>query len=164
MNKMPINKKEKIVYTFLMVVFMVIAMTTYNVFLHEGFSIGGIKNIWLLFPLTFLVAFLVEWFLVAPVAFRIATKLVNKDESEMKKGLVTAFCFVAGMVISMSLYGSILMHGFSIETIFTWGRNICFNFIVAFPIQVFIARPIIGIVFRTLFPIGTIVDLSKISK
>lgn len=164
MNKMPINKKEKIIYTFLMVVFMVIAMTTYNVVLHEGFSMSGIKNIWLMFPLTFLVAFLIEWFFVAPTAFRIASKLVGKDESEMKKGLVTAFCFVTGMVISMSLYGSILMHGFSIDTILVWGRNICFNFIVAFPLQLFIARPFIGTVFRALFPIGTIVDLNHTIK
>lgn len=163
MNKMPVNKKEKIVYTFLMVIFMVVVMTTYNVFLHEGFSIGGVKNAWMMFPLTFLTAFIVEWFIIAPLAFRTAARFLKKDDPEIKKGLVTALCFVSGMVISMSLYGSILMNGLSAATLPVWGKNICYNFILAFPLQVFIARPLIGTIFRELFPVGTIIDI-KMSK
>jgi len=85
---MPINKKEKIIYTFLMVVFMVMSMSSYNVFLHNGFSFDGIKNVWLMFPLTFLVAFLIEWFIVAPLAIKLSCRLIREKDSEAKKGLL----------------------------------------------------------------------------
>jgi len=61
----------------------------------------------------------------------------------------------------MSLYGSLMINGISANTISNWDINIGLNFIVALPLQVFIARPLIGTLFRALFPIGTIVQLSK---
>jgi hypothetical protein len=40
-----------------------------------------------------------------------------------------------------------------------WLKAIPTNFIMAYPLQVIIAGPLVGIVFRKLFPLGTIVEL-----
>lgn len=156
---MPINKKEKLVYTFLMVIFMAGAMTTYNVLLAEGFSVQSIQHAWLIFPVMFTIAFIIEWFIVAPIAFRAVGKLIKATDSEAKKGLTTALCFVLGMASLMSLVGTIIFGGFTANIPLLWLKAFCVNFPVAFILQVAIARPLIGSLFRSLFPIGTIVEV-----
>ncbi len=157
MNKMPINKKEKLVYTFLMVTFMAIIMTTYYVVIAEGFSVESLKNAWLAFPLMFCVAFLCEWFIVANIAMGISYKVLKENDPLMKKILITAFLFVSGMVILMSFFGTAIFNGFTSDFFMLWIQAIPKNFALAFPLQVVLAGPFIGFVFRKLFPVGTIV-------
>lgn len=154
---MPVNKKEHLVYTFLMVVVMASVMTTYNVILHHGFSTESIKIAWITFPFTFVAAFLVEWFFVGKLALKIAHKILKESDALIKKILVTAFCFVTGMVVLMSFIGPIIANGFTSDILTIWLQGIPINFAMAFPLQVIIAGPLVGFVFRKLFPIGTIV-------
>jgi hypothetical protein len=157
MNKMPINKTEHLVYTFLMVVFMASVMTTYNVLLHNGFSLESMKIAWLLFPFTFVTAFLCEWFLVSKLAMALSRKFLKEEDLLIKKILITAFCFVTGMVVLMSFFGPLIANGFSSDLIEIWIKGIPINFAMAFPLQVIIAGPLVGFIFRKIFPIGTIV-------
>jgi hypothetical protein len=161
MNKMPINKKEHLVYTFLMVVFMASVMTTYNVILHNGFSLESLKVAWLLFPFTFVAAFLCEWFLVGKLAMGLSHKLLKEDDVLLKKILVTALCFVTGMVVLMSFLGPIIASGLSSDIIGIGLRGIPINFAMAFSLQVLIGGPLVGFVFRKLFPVGTLVVPSE---
>lgn len=156
MNKMPINKKEHLVYTFLMVLFMAAVMTSYNVILHNGFSVESIKIAWLMFPFTFVTAFLCEWFLVGKLAMKLSHKLLKQDDLIIKKVLITALFFVTGMVVLMSFFGPLLANGFSTDILEIWGKSIPVNFAMAYPLQVIIAGPVVGYVFRKLFPVGTL--------
>ncbi|MCX2451406.1 DUF2798 domain-containing protein [Pedobacter sp. PLR] len=153
---MPINKKEHLVYTFLMVLFMAAVMTSYNVILHNGFSVESIKIAWLMFPFTFVTAFLCEWFLVGKLAMKLSHKLLKQDDLIIKKVLITALFFVTGMVVLMSFFGPLLANGFSTDILEIWGKSIPVNFAMAYPLQVIIAGPVVGYVFRKLFPVGTL--------
>jgi hypothetical protein len=162
MNKMPINKTEHLVYTFLMVIVMASVMTTYNVVLHYGLSLESLKTAWLTFPFTFVAAFLCEWFLVGKLAMKLSHKFLKEEDPLFKKILVTAFCFVTGMVVLMSFFGPLIANGLSSDLILIWAKSIPVNFAMAFPLQVLIAGPLVGFVFRKFFPIGTIVVPNKV--
>jgi hypothetical protein len=158
MNNMPVNKKEHLVFTFLMVFFMAIVMTTYNVITHNGLSVESIKIAWLMFPFTFVTAFICEWFIVGKLAMKLANRLLKEEDPTIKKVLVTALCFVSGMVTMMSLLGPILANGLSADLLQIWVQNIPVNFAMAYPLQVIVAGPLISFIFRKLFPLGTLVD------
>jgi hypothetical protein len=157
MNRMPINKTEHLVYTFLMIIFMSSVMTTYNVVLHKGLSMESLKIAWLMFPFTFFTAFLCEWFLVGKLAMKLSHKFLKEDDLLLKKILITAFCFVTGMVVLMSFLGPLIANGLSSDLIEIWMKGIPINFAMAYPLQVIVAGPLVGFVFRKLFPVGTII-------
>jgi hypothetical protein len=161
MNKMPINKTEHLVYTFMMVIFMASVMTTYNVILHNGLSMESLKIAWLMFPFTFVAAFLCEWFLVGRLAMRLSHKFLKEDDLLLKKILITALCFVTGMVVLMSFFGPLIADGLSSDLIEIWIKGIPINFAMAFPLQVIIGGPLVGFVFRKFFPVGAIVVTSE---
>lgn len=153
---MPVNKKEEFVYTVFMVVFMALIMLSYNVILRNGLSMESIKIAWLGFPLTFVVAFLIEWFIVGKFGMALAFKILKEDDPVFKKILIIPLLIVSGMVTFMSLYGAVLTVGFSAELPREWLNNMGLNFIVAYPLQVLIARPVVSFIFRKIFPVGTI--------
>ncbi|MFV5701113.1 DUF2798 domain-containing protein [Flavobacterium sp. XS2P12] len=158
---MPVNKTEHLVYTFLMVLFMASVMTTYNVVLHNGLSVESLKIAWLTFPFTFVAAFLCEWFLVGKLAMKLSHNFLKEDDLLLKKILITALCFVTGMVVLMSFLGPLIANGLSSDLIEIWVKGIPINFAMAFPLQLIIAGPLVGFVFRKYFPIGTIVVPSE---
>lgn len=45
MIQIPVNKREHLVYTFLMVIVMCLGMTSYNVIQHEGFTLEALKKL-----------------------------------------------------------------------------------------------------------------------
>ena len=155
-TRMPVNKKEEFVYTVFMVVFMALIMLSYNVILRNGLSMESIKIAWLGFPLTFVVAFLIEWFIVGKFGMALAFKILKEDDPVFKKILIIPLLIVSGMVTFMSLYGALLTVGFSAELPREWLNNMGLNFIVAYPLQVLIARPVVSFIFRKVFPVGTI--------
>lgn len=158
---MPVNKKENLVYTILMVLVMASVMTMFNVSVHQGFSFESLKKAWLLLPITATIAFLVEWFFVSKTAFALIGRLVKEEDPLPKKILISAFCFVIQMVLIMSIIISLLFKEFNS----TWFSDLLItilrNFIMAYLLQVLIAGPLVGIVFRKLFPLGTIVTPVK---
>lgn len=154
---MPVNKKESLVYTILMVLVMASVMTMFNVSVHQGFSFDSLKKAWLILPITATIAFLVEWFFVSKTAFALIGRLVKEEDPLPKKILISAFCFVTQMVLIMSIIISLLFKEFNS----TWFSDLLItisrNFVMAYLLQVLIAGPLVGIVFRKLFPLGTIV-------
>ena len=113
MNRMPTTLKEHLIFTFLMVFFMCLVMINYNVILHNGFSVESIKKAVLMFPLTFVVAFICEWFIVGRVAMILVTKFITEHYPIFKKILITALFFVTGMATLMSLYGALITDGYT---------------------------------------------------
>ena len=157
MSLMPVNKKESLVYTILMVIVMAGVMTTYNIAIHDGLSLQTLKKAWLVLPISGTIAFLVEWFFVSKTAFALISKFVKNEDPLPKKILISALCFVTQMVLIMSIIGSLLFNEISENWFSELLITIPRNFIMAYPLQVLVAGPLVGFVFRKLFPLGTIV-------
>ncbi|MGG1662952.1 DUF2798 domain-containing protein [Brevibacillus sp. NRS-1366] len=84
---------------------MVVIMTLYNLIQNGLIGTVSLKDILFQFILGFIVAFLLEVFIVGPVAKKIALSLPY-DKS--RKGFVIlsiSFFMMIGMVFFMSLYG-----------------------------------------------------------
>ena len=66
---MPTNKRESLIFTFIMCFAMVLWMSIYNVALHQGaFIMGAVAQVWLGFPVAYVFAMCADWFVVAPLA------------------------------------------------------------------------------------------------
>ena len=158
---MPQNKRESFIYTVIMCFTMVLWMSIYNVTLHTGtFNAQVIKDSWLGFPIAYVFAACMDWFVVSGLAKGFAFKyLVKPDSSTLRKVISVSCSMVVPMVIIMSLYGaveaSIRMGDFS-NVLFIWLTNIPKNFVMALPFQLIIAGPLVRKVFRTIFPEGKV--------
>lgn len=158
---MPQNKRESFIYTVIMCFTMVLWMSIYNVTLHTGtLNVQVIKDAWLGFPIAYVFAACMDWFVVSGLAKGFAFKyLVKPDSSTIRKVISVSCSMVVPMVIIMSLYGaveaSIRMGNFS-NVLFIWLTNIPKNFVMALPFQLIIAGPLVRKVFRTIFPEGKV--------
>ena len=152
------NKKENLIHTFMYVCFMAFVMTGYNITVHEGFSADLIKVTWLSFPSTFVVAFILEYFIVARHGMKLVFKLHKHHHTPLQKRAITALVFVAGMATLMSLFYSISTVGLSKEMPLIWAHNLAINAVFAYPLIVFVAGPLVGFVFRKIFPEGSLID------
>ncbi|GAP00315.1 DUF2798 domain-containing protein [Fructobacillus ficulneus] len=137
---MPKNFKEELLFMIMMAGLMVLGMTTYNVFLHQGLD-NLAKDTLLGYPLGLLVAMICDGILVGPIAKAIAFKAIVPKfakPSGAKIGITISVLMVLGMVTCMSVFG-ILVSGNSLSAYpKTWG----FNIIVALPLQLAIVGPI----------------------
>lgn len=135
---MPTNKKEGIIFTSLMCFCMVFGMSLYNLVIHNQFTwtallLGLIPG--------FVVAFILDVFIVGVIAKKLAFKLpINKD-SKLQLILTISSLMVLGMVTCMSLFG-ILMGGSSSEDLLSayltaWKMNV----IAALPLQLLLVGP-----------------------
>lgn len=140
---------------------MAFVMTAYNITVHQGFSADTIKVAWLSFPLTFIVAFTFDYFIVGRHGMKLVSKLHKHHHTPFQKRAITALVFVAGMATLMSLYFSILTVGLSKDLPLTWAYNLAVNAVFAYPLIVFVAGPLVGFVFRKIFPEGSLVDIVK---
>lgn len=148
---MPTSKKESVYFGMIMCFGMVIVMTIYNLFLNELVGVVSFAEIFIQFIIGFIVALLLDLFVVGPAAKKAAFKLPY-DKS--KKGyviLAISTCMVIGMVLCMSLYGliaSYLFHGLGSAS-FTkdYLDLVMKNFIVAYPLQLLIMGPTVRYVF-----------------
>lgn len=130
---------------------MVLFMTSYNLWTNGLLGMISLKELLIQFILVFMIAFLLESFIVGPIAKKIAFALPY-DKS--KKGLVIlfmAFFMVCGMVLCMSLYGLGTAYYFhSIEgkaLLASYFLLVGKNFIFAFPLQLLIVGPIVRYLF-----------------
>lgn len=153
---MPVNKRESMIFTLLMCAFMVFIMSAYNVVRIHGLNSELMKTTWLGFPLAYVVALISDWFIVGPIAKKVAFKIIGLNAPTWKKVVAISTCMVTGMVLIMSLFGSIVGAGLSSQTLIIWLYNIPANFILALPLQMLIAGPVVRIIFRKAFPEGAI--------
>lgn len=158
---MPRNQRESLIYTVMMCFVMVLWMSIYNVALHMGeLNLEVIQAAWLGFPIAYIFAMCLDWFLVSKLAKGFAFRfLVKPDSSDLRKIISISSCMVVPMVILMSLYGGLeacMKSGAWDALPIIWLTNIPRNFIMALPFQLIIAGPLVRTVFRRAFPEGTI--------
>lgn len=156
---MPQNKRESFVFTVMMCFVMVLVMSIYNTAMaFGGISGQSIQAAWLGFPIAYGVAMACDWFLVSNSAKKFAFRYwVNPQDSQLRKALCISCAMVIPMVILMSLYGTIehSLHTGQWDMLLQhWVRNIGLNVIVALPLQLLIAGPLVRKGFAKIFPFG----------
>ena len=158
---MPQNKRESLIYTVLMCFVMVLWMSIYNVALQYGkldFEVLAVA--WIGFPIAYVFAMCCDWFFVSKLAKGFAF-LVKPEDSVLKKVVCVSSCMVVPMVLIMSLYGAVegAVHTGGWNGILSaWLFNIPRNFVMALPLQLLIAGPLVRKVFRGLFPVGKVLE------
>ena len=159
---MPKNKRESLLFTFIMCFLMVLWMSIYNVARQQGaLNVGVLVDAWVGFPFAYVFAMLCDWFVASPLAKGFAFKrLVTPGESSPRAmTLAISTCTVFPMVIIMSLYGAFegAFHAGTLAMVpATWLANIPWNFLMALPWNLLFAGLAARFVFRCAFPEGTV--------
>lgn len=146
------NKKENLIFTTMMCALMVAGMTVYNVLLMQGFTWEALRMMAVGFVPAFIVALVLDIFVVGPAAKKIAGRLVEPDAPMIRKVLTISCFMVVGMVICMSLYGALTHAGFASGLGGAYGHGLWTNFICALPLQLLIVGPIARAIFMKIFP------------
>ncbi|MGE6632132.1 DUF2798 domain-containing protein [Bacillus sp. NPDC077027] len=148
---MPTNKKESLIFGIMMCFGMVCIMSTYNLLSNHATHDISISTIILEFTLALIVAFLLDVFIVGPVAKKIAFKIPFDKSKKINVILAMTTCMVIGMVLCMSAFGFILSgvtNGFDRHHLISAYLLIALkNFIFAYPLQLLVMGPLV----RTLF-------------
>lgn len=150
---MPKNKFQEVVFTVIMVFFMVYAMICYNISLN----IGGMKNEVFLSAFHELVimgpiAFILDFFIVGKIAKAKAFRMVNiEKDNPFHLVLAISFVSVIFMCPLMSLAATVLFKNAGSEIIAVWIETTVKNFPMALCWQIFFAGPIVRAVFGAIF-------------
>lgn len=150
---MPTNKKESLQFGFMMCFGMVLVMTIYNLCLNGSITkisfIEGVYN----FLIAFVIAFILDMFIVGPNAKKVALKITANTEVKIYKVLSISISMVLGMAFCMSIYGllSNYIHNgynsnsFIVDFLVIFGKNL----IVALPLQIIVMGPLVRYIFLT---------------
>ena len=149
------TKFQKFIFTLMMCFFMVLGMTTYNIILNEGFHSNLLNNLLKDFWLGFIVALLLDIFIVEKLAKPLAFKIVKptKETKQIKIILAISSCMVVGIVLFMSIFGAIVSSGFTIDALKLYPLCILRNFIMALPLNLLIVSQIVRFIFNKMFPV-----------
>ena len=158
---MPHNKRESLIYTVIMCFFMITWMSIYNVSMRMGgLSFESIKAAWLGVPVAYIIGLCADLFIASKIVKGfVFHHLVTPDSPDVKKIFFISTGMVLVMCIIMSLYGTLegCIHSHQCNLLLiNWLKAIPRNFIMAWPVQMILAGPIIRRLFRHLFPEGTV--------
>ena len=150
---MPKNKFQEVIFTIIMVFFMVYAMICYNISLN----IGGMANHVFLDAFHELVimgpvAFILDFFLYGSLSKKLAFRIVNPAEDKpIMIILAISSITVCLMCPSMSLVATLLFKNPGKEVIAIWLQTTALNFPMAFFWQIFFAGPLVRKIFGGIF-------------
>lgn len=118
----------------------------------------------MVFPIVAVIAFIIEWFGVSKSAHFLIHKFIKQDDPIIKQVLLSSFFFVIQMAVLMTFICGLLFSNGSEHFLQDMLLTLPRNFVAAFTLKVVIAGPLVGTIFRKLFPIGTIVVNENKSK
>lgn len=150
--KMPQTNIQSAVFTAITAWIMVYVMTVYNAalasncFTNSTF-LAALKGMWVEFVLIFLCAF----FLSSRVARYFAFKIVQPGDRQIVIILVIQVFTVVCQVAFASIIGMYHAYGFTSQFIPNYLVSYCRNFIMALPVQLFLAGPVARWLFRRIF-------------
>ena len=153
-NCMPTNGKEGLIYGGVICALTCIFMATMNISINMG-GVSGEAIVTSLksFPLVFLIAMILEMFIVGRIADKLVNVFISPTDSLNAHILFRTFFTVIGMSIIMTIVGGCLANGFSLEAIkefpIYWPRNFC---VVIF-LELIIVQPIARTVMRIMHEI-----------
>lgn len=136
---LPTNKKEGIIFTTFMCFLMVLGMSAYNLWLHDAFHVSD-----LMIGLVpgFIVAFILDVFVVGVIAKKIAFKLPVNQKSKFQMIVTISCLMILGMVTCMSLFGVIMEQGIPDHLLPVYFNAWKMNILAALPLQLLIVGPL----------------------
>ena len=149
---MPNTKLESVVFTLITAWIMVYFMTLYNTVLARGIFVNStfllaLKGMWFEFVVIFLCAFFVSSPLAKICAFRVA----DEQSRPIIKIFAVQIFTVVFQVMLASIIGTAKGYGITKNFIPDYLLTYCRNFLLAMPLQLFIAGPAARFLFRLLF-------------
>ncbi|MEK3791372.1 DUF2798 domain-containing protein [Paenibacillus sp. FSL R7-0204] len=149
------NKKEALIFTSMMCFCMVVFMSFYNVIISNGFNSRLFTDVAAGLLPALAVALFCDIVVVGRIAKGLAFKIVKPSAPQIRK-ILTISCFmVCGMVILMSLYGTLAHFGFGDNFFRHYFSILGLNFICALPLQLLVAGPLTRFLFSRMFPVRT---------
>ena len=150
---MPKNKFQDVIFTIIMVFFMVYAMICYNIALNRG---GMTNEVFLLafHELVIMgpVAFVLDFFLYGGLAKKIAFGIVDPQNAKQYEiVLAISSVTVCLMCPTMSLVATILFSHPGTELIAVWFQKTALNFPMALCSQLFYIGPFVRKIFACIF-------------
>ena len=136
---MPTNKKEGIIFTVMMCSLMVIGMSAYNLWVHNSLDIIELA---IGFIPGFIVAFVLDVFIVGVVAKKLAFKLPINKNSKFQLIITISALMVIGMVTFMSVFGLLMNGNISSITFSDYLQAWKTNIVMALPLQLLIVGPV----------------------
>ena len=146
---MPRNKKEGIIFGICMCVVMVFFMGMLNISIHYGAFNGEVMMTCLkAFPITFVVAFIIEGVVVGKINGMLLEKFCGKNDSVNARILFNCFFIVTCMSLIMTFIGGMLggdsLSLITKEFFIRWPRNFC----AAFFLNILVAGPVARAILR----------------
>ena len=152
MVQMPKTKGESIFFTAVTAWLMVYGMTLYNLVLLSGSFTNAmaLQEMWL----EFVIIFLCAYFISSPIAKKLAFRVVRPGD----RPIAIILCIQVFTVVCQVALASILAvwhgNGFTMQFVPDYLSAYCRNFIMALPLQLLVAGPIVRGVFRAIFRHG----------
>lgn len=150
---MPKTKFQNIVFTAIMVFFMVFGMTAYSIAVQSGeltygILLAALKEMWIEYVIVFLLVFFVMSKLAAKIAFRFVDPHTDKP---MLVTVSVQCCMVMLMVPTMTLIVNFIHNGFTADWLPQWLSQWALCLPMAFFWQLLYAGPVVRLIFRTIF-------------
>ena len=149
---MPKTRFESIIFTAVTAWIMVYIMTLYNTVLSgNSFTnrtfLTALKGMWIEYVIIFLCAYFISGHVAKYLAFRV----VQPGDRQIIIIFTIQIFTVVSQVALASILGVYHGYGFTNQFIPNYLAAYCKNFIMALPVQLFIAGPIARGIFRALF-------------
>ncbi len=149
---MPKTKTQSIIFTAITAWIMVYIMTLYNTVLASGSFTNTtflivLKTMWV----EFIIIGLCAYFISSPIAKKLAFRVVKPEDRSIAIIFAIQVFTVVCQVTLASILGVYHGYGFTSQFIPNYMMTYCKNFIMALPIQLFIAGPIARYLFRHFF-------------
>ena len=149
---MPKTKFESVIFTAITAWIMVYIMTLYNTVLATGTFVNAtfliaLKGMWL----EFVIIFLCAYFISSRFAKHFAFRVVKSGDRPIVIILAIQTFTVISQVALASILGVWHGGGFTSQFVPNYLTAYCRNFIMALPVQLFLAGPIARALFRRLF-------------
>lgn len=149
---MPKTKFQSVIFTAITAWIMVYIMTLYNVVLAMGSFTNAtflitLKGMWIEYIIIFLCAF----FISSHVAKYFAFRVVKPEDRPIAIIIAIQVFTVVVQVALASILGVYHGYGFTNQFIPNYLVTYCRNFIMALPVQLFIAGPLARWIFRSIF-------------
>lgn len=150
---MPKTKFQSIIFTALMVFFMVYSMTIYTISLKIGalsyqvFYLA-IKEMWL----EYLIVFCLIFFVITNTSKKFAFKIIPPNSGQPIFTILAIQCFtVCQIVPAITLFATLIHNGITSNWFCQWIQLIVTCFPMALCTQIFFAGPLVRLIFRTIF-------------
>lgn len=148
---MPRSKKEEFYFGLMMVTGMVVFMTSYNVIRNDALGTLTWQAALVQLLAGFAVAFVVEMYVVGPIAKKLAFALPFDKSKKLYVIVSLALFMVTGMVLSMSVFGLVMSyysgHWGGESLVSSYFSLVFYNFVFAFPLQLIVMGPLVRFLF-----------------